>query len=302
MKSCIYVIINLVNNHRYIGSAKNIDSRIRQHIHKLERNTHHSPHLQSAWNLYGSNNFIFHIIEFCKEEKLKEYEQIYLDNLKPEYNVSKDTTAPMRNRKHSEQTLQKMRGRETWNKGIPRTDQEKEFMSFRSKESYASWPEEKKQKKRQWHKDNPSRAFLGKRHTEESKKTLRKQRISGKNNKVLCLNNGVIYECQLDAAKDLGIKQGHISEICNGKRDNTNGYIFRFVDQETPTYKTSKVRVKDQNGIVYDSITLACNALNINRNAVNGEFYSKGFYERDGIKLERIDDEAYFSNFKLRHR
>lgn len=43
--SGVYSIVNSLNNNRYIGSSKDIRSRIYQHHYNLEKNKHHSIHL-----------------------------------------------------------------------------------------------------------------------------------------------------------------------------------------------------------------------------------------------------------------
>ena len=300
MKSCIYRIINLTNNKSYIGSTKNIDVRINQHIKALRSNKHHNNYLQHTFNLVGERYFIFHIIECCDFNKLEEFEQIYIDGLCPEYNICKDTKAPMRFRKHSQKSIQKMSGKTPWNKNVPRTKEEKEYISERIKIGYAKKPPEYWDMVSKRAKDRGLKPFLGKHHTEENKKALRKQRISTKNNKIFCLNNEKIYLCQLDAAKELNIKQGHISECCHGKRDNAGGFIFRFMDQKTPPYESKKQRVKDNNNVYYDSITEACIALKLDRTQVNN--FRNGIYVNNNITLTRISDDEFFSNYKLRYR
>lgn len=83
--SCIYEIV-APNGHRYIGSARNFDKRRRGHLTALRHQKHHSRALQRAWNKYG--DFVFRPIVICREQDLFFYEQICLDNLRPEYNVS----------------------------------------------------------------------------------------------------------------------------------------------------------------------------------------------------------------------
>ena len=86
--SGVYWIKNLVNHHVYIGSSKNVKERWRKHIKLLEKNKHHSIHLQRAWNKYEEDNFVFEILEKVENKKnLIEREQIYLDIFKPEYNI-----------------------------------------------------------------------------------------------------------------------------------------------------------------------------------------------------------------------
>ena len=89
MKSGIYKIRNISNNHIYVGSAVNIKSRWSSHKAALKKQTHHGSYLQRAWNKYGAECFEFSVIELCEKEKLIEREQYYIDTLHPEYNMAK---------------------------------------------------------------------------------------------------------------------------------------------------------------------------------------------------------------------
>lgn len=92
--SGIYCIINLVNNKKYIGSSKNIRTRLWCHRAELRHGHHDNCHLQRAWNKYGESNFDFYIIEKCEESLLLEREQFYIDTQSPEYNINPITTKP----------------------------------------------------------------------------------------------------------------------------------------------------------------------------------------------------------------
>ncbi len=87
-RSGIYMIVNQQNGKRYIGSSKDIYTRLQCHRAELRHNNHYNPHLQAAWNKYKEHSFNYTVLEYCKESKLIEREQYYVNTLKPEYNIS----------------------------------------------------------------------------------------------------------------------------------------------------------------------------------------------------------------------
>lgn len=107
MKSGVYQILNLINGHRYIGSAMNLERRKIDHWKSLRRSKHHNKYLQNAWNKYGESAFEFRIIGICLIEGLIRIEQHLLDDLKPEYNISPTAGSPF-GVKRSEETRAKM--------------------------------------------------------------------------------------------------------------------------------------------------------------------------------------------------
>lgn len=84
----VYVIKNIANGHRYIGSAVCLTQRWNGHRHLLRKGAHHNPHLQSAWNLYGEDSFRFELLEPCEPEECIIAEQSWLDAFPPEYNMA----------------------------------------------------------------------------------------------------------------------------------------------------------------------------------------------------------------------
>ena len=76
--SGIYCIENKTTNKKYIGKSVDIYERWRQHKIHLNGNCHHNRHLQNAWNKYGSNDFLFYIIEQCDESVLNDKEVFYI--------------------------------------------------------------------------------------------------------------------------------------------------------------------------------------------------------------------------------
>jgi bifunctional DNA-binding transcriptional regulator/antitoxin component of YhaV-PrlF toxin-antitoxin module/predicted GIY-YIG superfamily endonuclease len=82
MISGIYMITNIVNYKKYIGSSINLHDRCNKHKAQLKNNKHHNFHLQNAWDKYGEENFKFEIIELVSDkEKLIEREQYWIDKL-----------------------------------------------------------------------------------------------------------------------------------------------------------------------------------------------------------------------------
>lgn len=75
MKSGIYVIF--INNKRYIGSAVNVQSRLRTHKANLRLNKHSNKYIQAAYNKYL--DFSCYAIEYCEKDKLLEREQIWIN-------------------------------------------------------------------------------------------------------------------------------------------------------------------------------------------------------------------------------
>ena len=66
MAQGIYKIINVVNNKFYVGSAVNFSKRKTRHWWALRSQRHANKHLQSAWNKYGEQSFVFVIVEELK--------------------------------------------------------------------------------------------------------------------------------------------------------------------------------------------------------------------------------------------
>lgn len=102
----VYQIRNLINNKVYIGStATSFNRKWTGHKYSLNKNIHHSRHLQGAWNKYGKDNFLFEVLlTFDKSEMslIREAEQSALEDKQSYlreygYNIAREVrgTAPM---------------------------------------------------------------------------------------------------------------------------------------------------------------------------------------------------------------
>lgn len=92
-KCGIYSIFNYVNGKRYIGSSKELYNRFYEHLYNLRNQKSHNKHLQSAWNKYGEDAFIFEVLEYCNVDKQFEREQFFMDFMCPEYNLTPQVVA-----------------------------------------------------------------------------------------------------------------------------------------------------------------------------------------------------------------
>ncbi len=89
MKATIYQLIS-PSGKSYIGSTKrNINIRLLEHETRLKNNRHENNILQNAWNKY--NEFTVNILEefeYLTFKDVTDKEQYYMNILKPEYNIS----------------------------------------------------------------------------------------------------------------------------------------------------------------------------------------------------------------------
>ena len=93
----VYIIQNKVNNKVYIGASRDTYNRLCMHKWRLRVNAHHNPYLQSAFNKYKEESFIFDVLEECEEQYIYSQENYWCNLLNSHnrlfgYNV--DPTAP----------------------------------------------------------------------------------------------------------------------------------------------------------------------------------------------------------------
>lgn len=97
--SGIYCIVHLPTGKKYVGQSVDLCSRRGAHFSKLRQGTHRNVHLQAAYNLYGSSEFEFRILEECSEGMLdiRECEWIaYYCSTRPEFGYNLESGGSFR--------------------------------------------------------------------------------------------------------------------------------------------------------------------------------------------------------------
>lgn len=236
--SCgIYKITNLINNKVYIGQSINIERRWTQ-----EKARQVNTYLCHAFNFYGIDNFKFEILEILKNDKniLDDRERFYIkkyksNNLHYGYNLTtggegchgfkftEEQKAEMSRknsginsawygRKHTAETRKKMSEAA---KKIDRSNYKGAGNPFYNKHH----TEETKEKLKAAHKNRDINTYY--RHNADGNPPCEK--------KVLCIETNKIYRSIAAAARELNLKDTHISRVLKGKRKTTGGYHWAYV-------------------------------------------------------------------------
>ena len=223
MKSGIYIIENILNETKYVGSAINIKKRWYQHKYTLNNGTHDNSYLQRAWNKYGESSFRFRIIEITEPENLISREQHYInsyDTYKSGYNLTPNAGNTL-GFKFTEESKSKMskkkKGKPSTRKNYKHSDITKKRIgdSNRISQKGRQHSEETKEKMSEWHKNKTV--------SEETRKKLsdwrKGLRVSDKTGTKITNNQkNVLHEYN----KKHRIKQPKIYKP-NGNRGTNNG-------------------------------------------------------------------------------
>lgn len=109
MKTGIYTITHRESGRVYVGSSADCDYRFYQHRWYLNRGEHTNRRLQRAWKKYGSDAFVWAVIEPCEVDQLIAREQWHLDQRQPRvYNVGKFVEAVTRGMSVPDSVRQKL--------------------------------------------------------------------------------------------------------------------------------------------------------------------------------------------------
>lgn len=213
----IYSITNILSGDQYIGQTGERFMRRYWHYRwKLRNGTHDNAHLQSAFNKYGEDAFVFEVIESVDDvNRLDELEIFYIEKNHSSYNI-----------------LQGGGGR----RGTPMCEHAKEIIGAKNREHMTGrkHSEETKNKmsesrRGQWYTRHGKTNVIAETEAEQIKKLL----IGGKSVSAI--------------AKDMSLPRGAVANILsNDTWDNVvvDGW-YEFLTQREKSKRLHKDEVQD---------------------------------------------------------
>lgn len=226
----------------YIGSSVDLKRRFMQHRHSLRKNTHVNPILQKVANKYGVDALSFVCIaSVLSKDDIRTVEQTIMDDLKPEYNISKNAHSAVFDPEVTKKRIA------TLSKPVVRLADGVRFSSGYEAARVMGGEGQRDQLptalKNGW-------KWLGHfwKYAHESKtledvesdwlKRDKKRRenaeagsIAARSRAVVCLNTGVVYSSCRSAELKTGTHKGSVSRsaTCGTM---TGGFLWKFADQD----------------------------------------------------------------------
>lgn len=210
----IYCIENTVNHKKYVGMAKDIESRWRSHRCGLRKGNHVNCHLQRAWDIYGESAFEFSVLEETSADKLQTAEIEWIQRLGTfggGYNLTAGGDGQYQRFLTDEQKEHLSRinmGERNPNFGIKRSVETRKKMS-----------DAMKGKKR------GGMSYAQRMAISASSKGKKKPWF---NKPVVWVENGMTFTNISEAAKYTGYSISGISKVCLGKRNAIYKQHFKF--------------------------------------------------------------------------
>lgn len=226
MKSGIYQIMNVTNGKSYIGSAKNLTTRKKQHFTSLRKGKGVNKKFQYAFDKYGEDSFMFTTLEYCDIDKLIEREQHYFDVLllansdcsffnKNSYNIRRIAESNL-GCVTSDETKKKL---SEANKGkvITQEVRDKIAETLSGTKHTKERIENMIKNKKKFH------------HTEDSKQKIGYNCPHRKPVLQLDKNTGeLILEWQSKSLAQNELKIQHIEAVCRGERKSAGGFNWKW--------------------------------------------------------------------------
>ena len=125
--SGIYKITNTITGDFYIGSSKDINRRWREHKKPSKWKQCKNNTMYLDMKKYGTDKFVFEVLEVVEVDKLKETEQQFIEKLQPTYNNYNANGLNIERRKEYQKEYQKSDKRKEYEKTDKRKKAKKEY-------------------------------------------------------------------------------------------------------------------------------------------------------------------------------
>lgn len=233
MSAWIYSISCLSNGKIYIGSTANKrgpNTRWVRHQWELNANRHDNKHLQGSWLKYGSENFIFSILEETTLELILIREQHFIDITKAAFNMcrvsgtTKGIKHPPRPAGFGDKLSALLKGRKGNRAGQSPTKETRDKIS-RTKTGVKIGPHSP-----EWNRKIGD-AQRGDRNHMFGKRFRGKPKPKGFDSpysKSIKDQHGVVYGSQQQAAILLNLHQSAINKVLKNRAIQTGGYRFTY--------------------------------------------------------------------------
>lgn len=185
----------------------------------LWRNCHYNKHLQSSWNKYGGENFLFEIIDYAFDwEELNTLEIYWIRTFRsvdPRFGFNRDSGG---------------------NKGKHVSLQTRQLLSRKSKGRKFSPEECRSRSIRQIGRvqSEKTRQLISEKNRGKNHTKTRRENYFGNRNapmrKVECVETSEIFESCVSAGKHFGVTKQSIISACRGRLARVRGKTFRYVD------------------------------------------------------------------------
>lgn len=239
-KKVIYKIENLINKKVYVGQTCNVARRFSNHKIKLDRGVHSNPHLQAAWNKYGSESFVFKVIEVFNPElnfDINAMEKYWIKKLKstvPEFGYNKLSGGDGGGSPNQE-TREKLRVANTGRKQSLETRKKRSKSMIGKQNRLGKKHSEKtkklmsiaKSKKMGW-EPHPNSLKAGLKNLKPADTRVVQKSIEV-NSKKIRDDLGNIFSSITKAALFYKTHKSNITAVCKGIRKTANGRSFKYV-------------------------------------------------------------------------
>lgn len=199
--NCIYMYVNKINNHKYVGQAKDFNKRHLSHLHssKTKNNKDYKLPVHKAFRKYGIENFEILILK-------ENIENLYLMNYWECYYIEKYNCL-------SEENYNISSGGSNGNNFAGKNKEEMKEISKKMS-------------------DNNGRYWKDKELPVEMKKKISLANKKTRGMKVLQFTKDMEFikewECIRDIERELKIANQNISKCCRKKRKTAGGFIWRY--------------------------------------------------------------------------